>query len=131
MVRFALSDSRDQSAAVWIVTFLLLSYTTLTTLVRGFVKFKMMGLDDGAAGVAQLIAFSHVTSVVYALLHGFAKALPQSGNDVIELEYGEVSDTWEVSSALATNADKTRHYKQASYYTSSHWQQPRSLSFCF
>jgi hypothetical protein len=131
MVRFALSDPRDQSAAVWIVTFLLLSYTTLTTLVRGFVKFKMMGLDDGAAGVAQLIVFGHVISVVYALLHGFAKASPQTGDDVVELEYVKVSDTWKVPSALATNTDKIRHCKQASYYTSSHWQQPKSLLFCF
>lgn len=39
MARFAVSILRDQSAAVWIITFLLLSYTTLTFLVRGYVKF--------------------------------------------------------------------------------------------
>ena len=100
MVRFALSDSRDQSAAVWIVTFLLLSYTTLTTLVRGFVKLKLMGPDDGAAGLAQLIAFGHVICMIYALVHGFAKAQPQTAEKVVELEYGKVSGTWETSRIL-------------------------------
>jgi hypothetical protein len=91
MVRFALSDSQDQSAAVWIMTFLLLAYTTLTTLVRGYVKLKMMGLDDGAAGVTQLIAFGHVICMVYALLHGFAKAQSETAEEVAKLEYGNVS----------------------------------------
>lgn len=92
MVRFALSDSQDQSAAVWIMTFLLLSYTTLSTLVRGYVKHKMMGLDDGAAGLSQLIAFGHVICTVYALLHGFAKVQPQTAEEAVELEYGNVSN---------------------------------------
>ena len=94
MVRFALSDSQDQSAAAWIMTFLLLAYTTLTTLVRGYVKSKMMGLDDGAAGLMQLIAFGHVVCMVYALLHGFAKTQPQTAEEVVELEYGTVSYAW-------------------------------------
>jgi hypothetical protein len=91
MSRFALSDPQDQSAAVWIMTYLLLSYTTLTTLVRGYVKLKMMGIDDGAAGLMQLIAFGHVVCMVYALLHGFAKAQPETEEDIVELEYGRVS----------------------------------------
>jgi hypothetical protein len=95
MVRFALSDPQDQSAVVWIMTFLLLSYTTSTTLVRIYVKHKMMGLDDGAAGLSQLIAFGHVACMVYALMHGFAKAQPHT-EDVAELEYGDVSETWKV-----------------------------------
>jgi hypothetical protein len=81
MGRFAVSDPRDQTAAVWIMTFLLLSYTTLTTLVRGYVKFKTIGLD----------AFGHVICMVYALMHGFAKAQPQT-EDVVKLEYGKASN---------------------------------------
>jgi hypothetical protein len=92
MVRFALSDPQDQSAAVWIMTFLLLSYTTLTTLTRGFVKSKMMGLDDAAAGLMQLVAFGHVICVVYALLHGFAKAQSVPAEEAVAPEYGDVSD---------------------------------------
>lgn len=92
MARFAVSDSQDQSAAVWIVTFLLLSYTTLTTLVRGFVKLKMMGLDDGVASVAQLFTYGHVICIIYALMHGFAKARPETEEDEAELEYGKVSE---------------------------------------
>jgi len=99
MVRFALFDPQDQSAAVWIVTFLLLSYTASTTLVRGWVKLKMMGLDDGAAGLAQLIAFGHVICMIYALLHGFAQTQPQATENVVELKYSKVSDTSETSSA--------------------------------
>jgi hypothetical protein len=91
MSRFALSDPQDQSAAVWIMTYLLLSYTTLTTLVRGYVKLKMMGIDDGAAGLMQLIAFGHVVCMVYALLHGFAKVQPETRGEIVELEYGKVS----------------------------------------
>ena len=94
MARFALFDPHDQSAAVWIMTFLLLSYTTSTTLVRGWVKVKMLGLDDGAAGLMQLIAFGHVVCMVYALLHGFAKTQPQTAEEVVELEYGTVSYAW-------------------------------------
>lgn len=74
------------------MTFLLLSYTTLTTLVRGFVKFKVVGPDDGAAGLAQLIAIGHVICMVYALLHGFAKAQPRATEKIVELRYGKVSD---------------------------------------
>jgi hypothetical protein len=102
MGRFAVSNSQDQSAAVWIVTFLLLSYTTLTTLTRGLVKFKMMGLDDLGAGLAQLMAFGNVICMVYALLHGFAKAQPQTANDIVEFEFGKVSDTCKTGCALAT-----------------------------
>jgi hypothetical protein len=91
MGRFAVSDPRDQTAAVWIMSFLLLSYTTLTTLVRGYVKFKTIGLDDGAAGLTQLIAFGHVICMVYALMHGFAKAQPHT-EDVVKLEYGKASN---------------------------------------
>jgi hypothetical protein len=69
MARFAVSNSQDQNAAVWVVTFLLLSYTTLTTLARGFIQFKMMGLDDVSAGLAQLMAFGNVICIVYALFH--------------------------------------------------------------
>jgi len=100
MVRFALSDPQDQSAAVWIVTFMLLSYTTLTTLVRGLVKLKAMGPDDGAAGLAQLIAFGHVACMIYALVHGFAKLQTRPAEDVVELDYGKVSCAWDTSRTL-------------------------------
>lgn len=70
MARFAMADSQDQSAVVWIMTFLLLSYTTLTTLVRAAVKFRMLGFDDGVAVLAQLLAYGHAFCVIYALVLG-------------------------------------------------------------
>jgi hypothetical protein len=99
MVRFALFEPLDHSAAVWVIALLLLFYTTLTAMVRGYVKIKMMGLDDGAAGLSQLIAFGHVTCVIYALLHGFAKAQPRATEDIVELEFSTVSGTSNTSSA--------------------------------
>jgi hypothetical protein len=86
MARFAVSSANDQSAALWIMTFLLLSYTTLTTLVRGFVKFSMLGLDDGVACLAQLLTCGHVLSIIYALRHGLAR---NSSDDTSD--YGNVS----------------------------------------
>lgn len=93
MARFAVSDSEDQRAAVWIVSILLLSYTTLTSLVRGFVKLKMMGLDDGVASVAQLLTYGNVASVVYALHYGLARRVTQPTDNDMVLGYGKVSQT--------------------------------------
>lgn len=91
MARFAVSNSHDQSAALWIMTFLLLSYTTLTILVRGFVKVSMLGLDDGIAGLAQLLTYGNVFSVIYALLHGLARSSLDDRNDEISDNYAGVS----------------------------------------
>lgn len=118
MARFAVSDSQDQSAAVWIVTFLLLSYTTLTTVIRGFVKLTIMGLDDGVASIAQLFTYGYVVCIIYTLMHGFARVRPQTEEGYAEPQYGKVSETWKIPSAPVTDADKIRHYKQASYCTS-------------
>ena len=74
MARFAVSNEHDHSATLWIMTFLLLSYTTLTILVRGFVKFSMLGLDDGVACLAQLLTYGNVFSIIYALVHGLARS---------------------------------------------------------
>lgn len=119
MARFAaVSDPHDQSAAVWIVSFLLLSYTTLTTAIRGFVKLKMIGLDDGVASVAQLFTYAYVGCIIYALMHGFAKARSRTEDSDTELLYGKVSEIWRAPSASTISADKIRRYKQASSYIS-------------
>jgi hypothetical protein len=91
MARFAVSNSHDQSAALWIMTFLLLSYTTLTILVRGFVKSSMLGLDDGVAGLAQILNYGNVFSVIYALLHGLARSSLGDENDETSNDYAGVS----------------------------------------
>jgi hypothetical protein len=77
MARFATADSQDHSPAVWILTLLTLIYTTLTTLVRAAIKFRMLGLDDGIAVFAQLLACGNAFSVIYALVHGLAREEPQ------------------------------------------------------
>ena len=99
MARFAVSNTQDQSATLWITTFLLLSYTTLTTLVRGFVKLSMLGLDDGTACVAQLLTYGNVFSIIYALRHGLARSSGNNETDSITSNYGEVSDAHGVRNA--------------------------------
>lgn len=91
MARFAMSNSQDHSAGSWIVAFLLLSYTTLTTMVRGFVKFSMLGLDDGVAIFAQLLAYGNALSVIIALRDGLAKSSPGNETEGNKLGYEKVS----------------------------------------
>lgn len=91
MARFAMSNSQDHSAGSWIVAFLLLSYTTLTTMVRGFVKFSMLGLDDGVAIFAQLLAYGNALSVIIALRDGLAKSGPGYETEGNRLGYEKVN----------------------------------------
>ena len=90
MARLVVSDSEDQSAAVWIVSLLLLPYKMLTTLVRGFIKLKIMGFDDGVASLAQLLTYGNVSSVMYALHYGLARSTTRTEDDHVELDYGKV-----------------------------------------
>lgn len=127
MARFALSNPQDQSAASWIVAFLWLSYTTLTTTVRGFVKFSMFGLDDGVAVLAQLLAYGNALSVILALRDGFAKSSPNPGKDGSEPEYGKVSKKT-IASLLPEicHTDKDRPSMQALHFT--FWRRLRQRS---
>lgn len=94
MARFATVDSQDHSPAVWILTLLTLIYTTLTTLVRAAIKFRMLGLDDGVALFAQLLACGNAFSVIYALVHGLAQSHEADDRDRDDrLHYAGVSDT--------------------------------------
>ena len=130
MARFALSNPQDQSAASWIVAFLLLSYTTLTTMVRGFVKFSMLGLDDGVAVLAQLFAYGNALSVIIALRDGLAKSSSDHGRDGNEPGYGKVS--MEITASLPPgicDTDKDRPFMQASYFTLWHRLRQRSPRF--
>lgn len=113
MSRFAISNFHDQSAAVWIVTLLLLSYTTLTSLVRGYVKSGVLGLDDCLAGAAQLLAYGNIFSVIHALLHGLAIERDQIAGFDRDLKYGKVSD---MSSELIARNTRLTHTDTASQY---------------
>jgi hypothetical protein len=90
MSRFAIANGQDQSAALWIMAILLLVYTTVTTLVRGFVKFNMAGPDDGAAGIVQLLTYGNAFSVIYALRHGLAKRAKSQVSTGKEIRYEQV-----------------------------------------
>jgi hypothetical protein len=111
MARFATTDSRNHSAAVWIITLLSLLYTILTTLVRAAIKFRMAGLDDMVAAVAQLLACSNAFSVIYALVHGLAQGEAQDGDNRgrdDRLHYAGVSEAQTpgfTSSAMLTFPD--------------------------
>ena len=130
MARFAVSNPQDQSAASWIVAFLLLSYTTLTTMVRGFVKFSMLGLDDAVAVLAQLLAYGNALSVIVALRDGLAKSSPDPGKDGSEPEYGKVSKKPTASLLLEIcHTDKDRPFMQALYFTFWHRLRQKSPPF--
>jgi hypothetical protein len=73
MARFAVADSQDQTAPVWVMCILLLFYTTLTTLIRVAIKRKMICTDDYVALLAQLLAYGNAFNVIYALVHGLAR----------------------------------------------------------
>lgn len=130
MSRFAISNFHDQSAAVWIVTLLLLSYTTLTSLVRGFVKSGVLDPDDCLAGAGQLLAYGNILSVIHALQNGLAKERAQTAGTDSGLEYGKVSDMRSgVIPRWKYETDTHRHCKQVSYFTYLcllHQRWPRS-----
>jgi hypothetical protein len=129
MARFAVFNSEDQRAAVWVVSILLLSYTTLTTLVRGVVKLKMMGLDDGVAGLAQLLTYGNVASVVYALHNGLSMREAYSSDGQDARNYGKFSQQRN-QLLLQTDTDVARRCKQALYYIFLHWRRRRLPWFC-
>lgn len=101
MARFAVNNSLDHSATLWIVTFLLLSYTTLTTMMRGVLKFGMMGADDAMAGLAQLFVYGNIFSIIYGLRHGLAQSDNDSESSADGSKFSEVSDQWPLSSVVA------------------------------
>ena len=132
MARFAVSNSHDQSAALWIMTFLLLSYTTLTILVRGFVKVSMLGLDDGIAGLAQLLTYGNVFSVIQvwaqsdqisvgvqsdAYLIKYSLVLIYQMLGGVVTKYLQIFDTSLISLTLTLNQDFPRfpHAASAAY----------------
>lgn len=90
MARFAELNQHDQSGKVWISTIVMAVATTLIFLLRIAIRWKMLGFDDGAAGMAQLMAYGDVVSVTFALLQGFAKSRDYTGA-MIHLAYGKVS----------------------------------------
>jgi hypothetical protein len=126
MARFAMSNSQDHSAASWIVAFLLLSYTTLTTMVRGFVKFSMLGLDDGVAALAQLLAYGNALSVIIALRDGLAKRSPDYEAEEDTFGYEKVSKAHCVCLPEICETDKRRPSPRA--LSSIFWHQLRRRS---
>jgi hypothetical protein len=129
MARFAVDNLQDHSAASWIVAFLLLSYTTLTTMVRGFVKFSMLGLDDGIAALAQLLAYGNVLSVIIALRSGLAKGSPDDGTGGKDSNLVKVSKSRCVFPLGICETDKDRPSMQALCFTFWLWPRPRSPPF--
>lgn len=117
MARFATTDSRDHSGAVWIVTLLSLFYTILTTLVRAAIKLRMAGLDDMVAALAQLLACGNAFSVIYALVHGLAREGPQDADSRgrgDQLHYAGVSEAQTPgfrSSAMLTFPDTASKHR--------------------
>jgi len=70
MARFLDAATEADSATLWIVSLLLLVYTTLTLLVRLWVRIKMMGSDDAAVVLAQFLAYGNIISIMLATRKG-------------------------------------------------------------
>ena len=52
--RWASVTPDDQSGILYIVAFLAFTYSALTFIARGFIKWRVLGLDDAAMTLAQV-----------------------------------------------------------------------------
>lgn len=60
-------------------------------MVRGFVKFSMLGLDDCVAALAQVFAYGNALGVIVALRNGLAKSSHDHETDGDESNLEKVS----------------------------------------
>jgi hypothetical protein len=57
--RWARITPDDHSGILYIITFLGFTYTSMTFLTRLLIKWRMLGLDDVAMLVAQVLSFPY------------------------------------------------------------------------
>lgn len=53
--RWAVVTANDRAGVLYIITFLGFTYSGLTFITRGFIKWRVFGLDDAAIVVAQVL----------------------------------------------------------------------------
>jgi hypothetical protein len=64
--RWANITSDDYSGALYVITFLSLTYTSTTVLARILIRSRVLGIDDGTMVVAQVCSL--LSHIPYALL---------------------------------------------------------------
>ncbi|KAL5114624.1 putative ATPase [Pleosporales sp. CAS-2024a] len=71
--RWAAVTADDRGGILYIVAFLTFTYSSLTILTRGFIKWHVLGLDDAAAIVAQFASIVQFALLLTSLSAGLAK----------------------------------------------------------
>ncbi|KAJ6779969.1 hypothetical protein PWT90_03347 [Aphanocladium album] len=71
--RFSPVTSSDHAGQLWIVTILALLYSSLVSTARGYVKYKMFGIDDTLIAGATLLQFAQAIAIFVGLGNGLGK----------------------------------------------------------
>lgn len=75
MAGHAFSEVTDNNHAgvTWIIALLCLVYSVLTYVTRGFIKWNMLGWDDAAITVAQVLAIGQYIALFVSLKNGLGR----------------------------------------------------------
>jgi hypothetical protein len=63
----------DHAGYLWIVTTLGITYTTLSAVLRGYIKWRLFGYDDYLLAAATLVHLGQSVAIFFGLVHGLAK----------------------------------------------------------
>ncbi|OCK78851.1 hypothetical protein K432DRAFT_383549 [Lepidopterella palustris CBS 459.81] len=74
----------NHAGTIWIVAILCLIYSVLTFITRGFIKWKMIGIDDYVLIAAQVVAFAQYGSLFSSLHNGLGRTVEQLPNNMRE-----------------------------------------------
>lgn len=88
--RWATITPNDHSGAVYIVTFLGFTYTSLTFLTRVFIKWQLLGLDDAAMLIAQATNIIQFALLLASLSAGLAKSFASLSDE----QYVQMASTF-------------------------------------
>ncbi|KAK5740130.1 hypothetical protein LTR17_004842 [Elasticomyces elasticus] len=81
--RFAISQSDNRQAEIWIISLLSLMYSVIILAGRVTVKWNFLGLDDIALALAYVLAMAHWITVYLALQAGLGKEVTAIGSESI------------------------------------------------
>ncbi|EXJ89772.1 hypothetical protein A1O3_02839 [Capronia epimyces CBS 606.96] len=71
--RFSPITPDDHAGSVWIAALLCLVYSVITLCLRGHLRWKMYGVDDGLALTATVLQVGEVVAVIVGLDHGLGR----------------------------------------------------------
>ncbi|KAK8868959.1 hypothetical protein PGQ11_007537 [Apiospora arundinis] len=73
--RFSPITETDHAGYVWIVTIIGITYTAMTCLLRGWIKFRVYGWDDALITIATLLHLFQAIPIFWGLSSGLAKSI--------------------------------------------------------